>query len=865
MNKENTAPMKVFISYSHEDKDYFKNFVKFLSNMQRQGEVSAWSDQDITGGDGWRNKINDNLECADVIVLLISQDFVHSDYCYDVEMTRALERHAAKTAKVIPIYVRVTDVKGSVIEELQGLPEGRRPISKWDDKDEAWKNVIEGLRSSIAEFIKERPMIVKVDEKPLELSFSESHLAWINDTEVTLVHRKVSKVKLSSIYTSPDLIVVGKSFNSKIRRSISTSSLLEESKNAIVVGEEQSGKTSLAKFLCRQARDMGFVPIYLSGTEVRSASVSALVEKRLIDQYQNVDESKIIVPDRIVILVDDIHQTGLNKKFFDQMVMGLKVKYHAVILLARDTFRYMVPDHNALDDFDVYQINDFGNVKRTQLIQKWVSLGVEESLDEGEMYKECDEISLKVNAIIRKKLLPSKPIFILSILQMLETYSSQRLDMTSHGHCYQSLVFQALERIKIKHKEIDRYMNVLTELAWAQYSNEGNALTLDDLTHFYDDYATHYLSVDRVRVTEDLHNCSILNTSDGLVSFKYPYIYYFFAAKKIADSFSKNEQVKAEIKKLLEGLHREDFANIIIFITHHTKETWILDEIQVSLMELFSDHEPATLQAKDTVFLEEFIRDIPRLVIEEREVQKEREKHQQTLEDFDFDVADEVSELSDPANDNSLFAKINKVFKGSELIGQIIRNRHASLSKPELLTLLKEAYDCGLRFLQFFIDISDVAKEGVIATIAQQIRENPSQTNLAIEKEARDVFLLFTYSAIYAVIRKIASSTGCVETDEIYRAIESEFPTPAIKLINQAIELDFHKNIDYEVLDSLNKEFKGNVLCDRMLKEIVVQHIYMFPVDYKNKQRISASLDLPMEKLQLQDLDKGAKMLDKRR
>ena len=214
------------------------------------------------------------------------------------------------------------------------------------------------------------------------------------------------------------------------------------------------------------------------------------------------------------------------------------------------------------------------------------------------MYKECDEINLKLNSIIRKKLLPSKPIFILSILQMLETITTQNFDMTSHGHCYQSLVYQALAKIEIKQKEIDKYMNVLTELAWAQYSNEGKALTIEALSSFYDNYGKEYLRVERTKVTEDLHNCNILTTTEGRVSFKYPYIYYFFAAKKIADSFSKSANVKLEIKKLLDGLHREDYANIIIFTTHHTKEPWILDEIQVCLMELFSEHTPATLYAQ---------------------------------------------------------------------------------------------------------------------------------------------------------------------------------------------------------------------------------------------------------------------------
>ncbi|MCH7297653.1 TIR domain-containing protein [Pseudomonas capeferrum] len=857
--------VKVFISYSHEDQEFHDNLVKYLTNMQRQGEISTWTDRKITGGSSWRNEIDKNLEAADIVLLLVSPDFIHSEYCYDKEMGTALERHKLKLARVIPVYIRVTDVKGSIIEELQGLPTDRKPVNKWQDKDEAWKNVVEGLRSAIAEYSEARPMnelVTKNDTKP---DFSEPHKHWLDDTEVTLAHRVVDKVKLSKIYVAPDLLVVNKNFTSKIRRSINANCLIKDSDLSIVVGEEQAGKTSLAKFLCRQIYESGRLAVYINGCEVRSANISALIEKRLGEQYTLTGQLKDSLAQNITIIIDDIHLHGLNKKHFDQLVSSLKSTYSTLVFFAKDTFRYVMPDYEELEIFDTYQINDFGNFKRAKLIERWVSLGVEESLDEAEMYKECDEITTKINSIIRKKLIPSKPIFILSILQMLEAYTSQRLDMTSHGHCYQSLVYQALERIDIKQKEIDKYMNVMTEFAWAQYKNEGKAFTTNALAEFYDGYAQEYLSVDRTKVTEDLHKCNILSSKENLVSFKYPYIYYFFAAKKIADSFSKSELIKTEIKKLLEGLHREDYANIIIFITHHTKESWILDEIEMCLMQLFSDHTPATLQAQDTAFLEEFLKEIPKLVIEERKIQEEREKHQHSLEAEQENEIDITGPQPEDRDDNSLFANINKVFKGSELIGQIVRNRHASLNKSELSTLLKESYNCGLRFLQFFIDISDIAKEEVIQTIAQQIRENPSQTNLAIEKEARGAFLLFTYSAIYAVVRKIASSTGCVEAEEIYRAIESETPTPAIKLINQAIELDFHKKVDHETLERLANEFKGNIVCDRILKEIVIQHIYMFPVEYRDKQKISSYLSLPMEKLQLQDLDKRSKMLDNKK
>lgn len=851
------SAVNIFVSYSHEDESYRQDLVKYFDTMVRNKEIEAWTDRDIKAGAEWRKEISSSIDSASVFILLVSPDFMHSYYCIDVEMKEALAKQASNNAVVVPIFVRRTDVHGSPISEIHCLPTGRKPISTWADKDEAWFDVIAGLRKTLSD-LKGKEVVIKTS--PV-LSLSNPHQIWLGDTEVSLVHRLKTKVKLGDVYIPPDFTILNNDFNSKVRRTASYKRIIDGNQHTVITGEEQAGKTSLVKFLIGQMLLKGDFPVYVSGRDVKSSDINALVGRRVSEQYDNFQGDYSVVGNNTVIIIDDFHLNGLNRKHLDLLLLNLKLKFYRVIILARDTFRYVMHDIESFEGFDVLYIRDFGNVKRTQLIEKWVSLGVEESIDERELYKECDDISLKLNAIIRKKLIPSKPIFIISILQMLEAYTPQRLDMTSHGHCYQSLVYQALEKMSIKSSDIDRYINVLTEIAWAQYNNDGSPLVCSRLEDFFDQYDRVYLKVDRKKIKEDLIDSSLLVEVDGDISFKYPYIYYFFAAKKIADSFRNDEGVKREITKLLDGLHREDYANIIIFITHHTKESWILDEIQVSLMSLFVDHKSATLEAKDLGFLEEFLKDIPRLIIEEREVQKERMKHQQGLDD-NQEIETNSRSGDEHLDSNSLFANINKVFKSAELIGQIVRNRHASLSRDEMTHLLKEANGCGLRFLQFFIELSDLAKGEVLSTISQQVKDNPLQTNIAIEKEAKSAFLLFTFSAIYAVIKKIASSTGCAEAEEIFSLIEQEMPTPAIKLINQAITLDFHKRIDFKKLSDLVAEFKGNAVCDRILKEIVVQHVYMFPVDYKDKQKISSCLSVPIEKLQLQDLNKDSKMLE---
>ena len=112
-----------------------------------------WSDRQITAGTEWATAIDKNLERADVILLLVSADFLASDYCYSVEMKRALTRHNDNTACVVPIIVRAVDWTGSNIGKLQAVPKDGRPVTSWSNQDEAWTNVAKEIRRTAQEIL----------------------------------------------------------------------------------------------------------------------------------------------------------------------------------------------------------------------------------------------------------------------------------------------------------------------------------------------------------------------------------------------------------------------------------------------------------------------------------------------------------------------------------------------------------------------------------------------------------------------------------------------------------------------------------------------------------------------------------------
>jgi len=144
--------LEVFYSYSHKDEALRDELEKHLMLLSRQGLITSWHDRRIGAGDEWRDQIDAHVHSAHIILLLISADFLASDYCYDVEMKRALERHTAHEAVVIPIILRPVEWSGAPFAHLQALPRNAKPLTAWPDRDEAFVDVARSIREIVLRF-----------------------------------------------------------------------------------------------------------------------------------------------------------------------------------------------------------------------------------------------------------------------------------------------------------------------------------------------------------------------------------------------------------------------------------------------------------------------------------------------------------------------------------------------------------------------------------------------------------------------------------------------------------------------------------------------------------------------------------------
>lgn len=143
--------VRLFYRYSHKDESLRAELETHLKLSHRRALIESWHDRKIEAGDGWKQKINEHLERAAIILLLVSAGFISSDSCYEKEMHRALERHERREARVIPVVVRDVNWRIAPFASLQALPKDGKAVTLWENRDSAWRNVSEGIERVLEE------------------------------------------------------------------------------------------------------------------------------------------------------------------------------------------------------------------------------------------------------------------------------------------------------------------------------------------------------------------------------------------------------------------------------------------------------------------------------------------------------------------------------------------------------------------------------------------------------------------------------------------------------------------------------------------------------------------------------------------
>ncbi|MBV9386098.1 MAG: toll/interleukin-1 receptor domain-containing protein [Chroococcidiopsidaceae cyanobacterium CP_BM_ER_R8_30] len=156
--------IEVFFSYSHKDEELRDKLEEHLASLKREGVIKSWYDRQIEAGAEWAKQIDSHLAISDIILLLISASFINSDYCWGIELEQSMKRHEAGEACVIPVILRPVSWKNAPFGKLQAFPKDAKPVETWNNPNEAFVSVTEGIRIAAENLLKQRQQKLRQQE-----------------------------------------------------------------------------------------------------------------------------------------------------------------------------------------------------------------------------------------------------------------------------------------------------------------------------------------------------------------------------------------------------------------------------------------------------------------------------------------------------------------------------------------------------------------------------------------------------------------------------------------------------------------------------------------------------------------------------
>src|SRR6185369_15449614 len=401
-------------------------------------------------------------------------------------------------------------------------------------------------------------------------------------------HPGKATLSLPDIFVFPDLGHLDS--GRKITKYTSSKMLCNISNietGVILRGQDKSGKTSLLFTLFRSFIEQNKIPIYISCSLISKISddeLSSFIDKVFVTQYSSssLNAYKQLSSDNKLVFLDDFDRMTLNEKNRTKVLSYFARRYKYVIITTSDIFdlKELLSSETAdiIKDYNSYDIRPFGHVLRLELIRKWYNIGAFSYDSEVDHVYKIDQAEKIINTVLGKNLIPSVPIYLLALLQSIESGQKNRLENSAFGHYYNYLISDAMKEVAIRPEEWDEFYSFCSQLAWEYNQLSKKELDIHELRAFTVKFGENYHQVDFSVRIEQLCNAKLITERDGYYSFTYPYIYYFFLGKFLAGNLNDPE-VKKKVEHYCDHLYVTDYGNCILFLTHFSKDSYIINRI----------------------------------------------------------------------------------------------------------------------------------------------------------------------------------------------------------------------------------------------------------------------------------------------
>ncbi len=692
---------------------------------------------------------------------------------------------------------------------------------------------------------------------PVEPAFAQQ----LTDPGASFGTLRGDNLKLADVFVYPDLEEPQE--RSAVKKNYSSTILLDAARlqrGVLLRAEEKVGATSLLYHLFEHHHDHGLVPLYLRGPDLRGTTPRD-IERALVrcvssqygpNAFTTVERTST---SQKVLLLDDFDSGPLRSMAARMQALSfLRKRFKHLVVVVSELFS--IHEHAEADkdgllrELHSLTILPFGYARRTELVRKWFHLtNADGSVEEAAVTAKCQHAERLLDTVMQKTIVPSLPLYLLTVLQSIEAGQSSNLQDSALGQYYSFLLVEGLKSAGVQKSRWEPVLEYCAHLAWEFHNRAAQELSLSDLEAFTRRYSDQQVKVNLEPMLEDLVNARILSRYGDFYRIRYHYIYYYLKGRYIADRLDSGE-MQTYVRHACAHLYVRRNANTILFLAHHAhKSQFFTDCIVDAMKRPFSTEKEVRFDGEDTADLAEFARDVPKLVYNGDSPEVHRDKTNELRDQLSEE--DALVEEEETDGTLSLVAQFMAMLKTVEILGQLLKNQFAGYPRAKRIELLATLFRGPLRglaaFLKNFLDDKDTF---VSALEEALIAKGKIKDAAECRRLAQQFLAQIVHGLCFATLAKVSISVSSEDLAEDIASAIGIVDSPAARLIRLGVLLDSPKNLPKSEIQWVLDEVKSDVVGARIIAMLTLRRLYMFKTTEQDRQWLASTLQFEMKNQQ---------------
>jgi predicted phosphodiesterase len=701
---------------------------------------------------------------------------------------------------------------------------------------------------------------------------SESAKEIIKNLEAPFRHPRKATLENSDLFIPPDLLPFAsdkEAFGNSAMVSL-MDVITKEDFKLMVMGEEQSSKSTICKYLFEKELEESRIPILVSPQFVNrndiKGNIDTLFKYLSSKQYDNIQNYEDIDYSDRTLIIDDLERLIDISKNLEKIAKLIEYAPRVLFTVSTEFFsKSLLFKDDYLKNFSqlkLYDIKPFGVVLRRKLIKNWICL--QNKLSEDEINKKTDSLEKIISDIMAVQGVPHSPVYILTLLQATETGTN--ISSSTFVHHFEYLINSSFAQA-IEKTDWDGIRNYSKKLAYYFYENSIYEINEENFVLFHKNHNEKFLlSISFNDIKETLIKIQIITFENGSYCFKFKYCYYYFVALEINAMSLENRNVYEKIiESLCNNLYLDDNLNILMFITMDTKDKHVFEQLLFNSLLLYEDVKELDL-LEDTKEFEKLSNDIQKLVLPSTSIEENKEKLRKQ-KDFYEEEDEEIDKITqEKAKSNKEIRQYIMSLRTIKILGAILKTYAGSLDAQlkkdigaEVLSLPQRVQGFLFRnFNENRKEILDYIKDKIIR---EEIRKLPKkeQENILKKQEYSNIsyersqliarkFIYSMYSFFhYALIRVTSTYVGEYSLKPLFKSMKDNMNSLNDKLLFLAISLEYENSIPEQEIRDVEKEINDNSIAFNTLRNLVFNFMYINDVSSDKRQSLCSLLKISNE------------------